>query len=249
MIRQHSPVTCMNSDRPMPEVPHVDPVEPEARRARGERARRPAARGSRMDFRKPAFAQQPAMGVFPPVVEVACNDECRVGGHVAGDELQEATDLVPAVRLTQRKVQADRVQRLAIARQRDHGVQQAARLRLANGSIHVAPRRDGVPGKKRIAVMPARCDRIAPVGVLGPHAVGQYFVLVHGRLGAAGSPDLLQENEICLRRAQGAADAQQGFVAVPRAESLVCVQREHADPWRYIAGNPGFHSPKLYRGG
>ena len=69
------------------------------------------------------------------------------------------------------------------------------------------------------------------------------------RLRAVGGPDLLQEDEVRLRGAQGIADAQQGFVPVPRAKSLVRVQRQHADPGRSIAGKPRFHSPKLYRGG
>ena len=231
----------------MPEIAHVDPVEPKTRRARGKRARR-ATRGTRMDFRQAAVADQPPVGALAPVVEVASDDERCGTGHVVSDEFEKPVDLPPAVRLPQREVQADGVQWLMIVCQPDHGVQQASRLRLSDRRIHVAPRLDGILGEKRVAVVPARRDGISPVGVLRPHAVRKNLVLLHGRLRSLGRSDFLEEHEVRLGRSQGIAYAQQGFVAAPRPQALVRVQRQHADPALSIAARRRFHAPKLYRG-
>ena len=48
--------------------------------------------------------------------------------------------------------------------------------------------------------------------------------------------------------AQGVADPQEGFVPVPRAKTLVRVQRQHAEPGRFLAGGLCDHSPTPYRG-
>jgi len=231
----------------MAEIAHVDPIEPQPRRARGERPRR-ASPGTRMDFRQAAVADQPLVSTLAPVVEVAGDDERSGAGHVVSDELEKPVDLPAAVRLPQCEVQADGVQGLLAACQPDHGVQQASRLGLPDRRIHVAPRSDGILGKKCVAVVPARRDCVSPVGVLRPHAVRKNLVLLHGRRRSLGRPDLLEEYEVRLRASQRIANAQQDFVAATRPQALVRVQRQHADPGLSIGARRRFHAPKLYRG-
>ena len=246
MIRKPTPVLRVNLYRPMFEISHVNPVEPKPGYARGERARR-TARSGRMNLFQAADKGQRSVSAPAPVVEVAGNNKRRVAGHVVGDELEKPVDLPPAVRLAQREVQADCVQWRPISGQLDHGMQQPARLRLADRRIDIAPGRNGMPGEKRIAVMPARRDGIAPVGVLRPHAVREDFVLLHGRLRPLDGSDFLEEHEVRLRGAQGIANAQEGVVPVSRAKTLMRIQRQHANPGRSIAGRRRFHAPKLYR--
>ncbi len=195
MIRKPTPVLRVNLHRPMFEISHVNPVEPEPGYARGKRARR-TARSDRMNLFQAADKGQRSVCAPAPVVEVAGNNKRCVAGHVVGDELEKPIDLPPAVRLAQREVQADCVQWRPISGQLDHGMQQPARLRLADRRIDIAPGRNGILRQKRIAVMPARRDGIAPVGVLRPHAVREDFVLLHGRLRPLDGSDLLEENEV-----------------------------------------------------
>ena len=108
MIGKHPPVARRNFHRPMPDVPDVNPVEPEPGCARRKRARRAAHRG-RMDFFQ-ARKDQPPVRAFAPVVEVAGDDERRAVGNFVGDQIQKPINLSPAVRLAQREMQTDRVQ-------------------------------------------------------------------------------------------------------------------------------------------
>ena len=128
----------------MPDVPDVNPVEPEPGCARRKRARRAAHRG-RMDFFQ-ARKDQPPVRAFAPVVEVAGDDERRAVGNFVDDQIQKPINLSPAVRLAQREMQTDRVQ-WRIVNQTDDRVQQAPRLGLANRCIDIAPSGDRMPGE------------------------------------------------------------------------------------------------------
>ena len=97
MIGKHPPLTRRNFDRPMPNIPDINPVEPEPGYARRKRARR-AARRCRMDFFQ-AGKDQPPVRAFAPIVEVAGDDERRAVGNFVGDQIQKPIDLSPAVRL------------------------------------------------------------------------------------------------------------------------------------------------------
>jgi hypothetical protein len=104
-----------------------------------------------MDFFQ-ARKDQPPVRAFAPVVEVTGDDERRAVGNFVGDQIQKPINLSPAVRLAQREMHADRVQ--WIVSYRDHCVEQAPRLGLANRCIDIAPSGDRMPGEQRITVMP-----------------------------------------------------------------------------------------------
>lgn len=192
MIGKHPPVARRNFHRPMPDVPDVNPVEPEPGCARRKRARW-AARRNRMDFLQ-ARKRQPPVRAFAPVVEVAGDDERRAVGNFVGDQIQKPINLSPAVRLAQPEMHTDRVQWLLI-NQPDHCVKQASRLGLANRCIDIAPGGDRMPGEKRITVMSTRHDSIPAVGVLSPDAVRKYLVL-HVRIRTRHRTDFLEEDEV-----------------------------------------------------
>jgi hypothetical protein len=143
-------------------------------------------------------------------------------------------------------MQTDRVQWLTIAIQPDHGVQQAARLGLANRCIDIAPGGDRMPGEQRITVMPSRRNCIPTIGVLIPDAVSKYLVLMHLRLRTRNRADFLEEDEVRPRRAQGVANSKQDGMPVCGTQALVGIQRQHADP-RLAAARFRFHARKLYR--
>ncbi len=244
MIGKHPPVARRNFHRPMPDVPDVNPVEPEPGCARRKRARRAAHRG-RMDFFQ-ARKDQPPVRAFAPVVEVAGDDERRAGGNFVGDQIQKPINLSPAVRLAQREMQTDRVQWLAIPIQPDHCVEQAPRLGLANRCIDIAPRGDRMPGEQRITVMPTRRNSIPAVGVLSPDALCKYLVLMHVRLRTRNRTDFLKEDEVRPHGAQGIANSKQDAMPVSGTQALMGIQRHHADP-RLVAARRRFHTRKLYR--
>ena len=239
MIGKHPPVVRRNFHRPMADVPDVNPVEPEPGCARRKRARRAPRRG-RMDFFQ-ARKDQPPVRAFAPVVEVAGDDQRRAVGNFVNDQIQKPINLSPAVRLAQREMQTDRVQWLTIAIQRDHRVQQAPRLGLANRCVDIAPSGDRMPGEQRITVMPTRRNSIPAVRVLRPDAVREYLVLMHVRLRTRNRTDFLKKNEVCRHGAQGIANSKQDAMPVPGTQALMGIQRQHADP-RLVAARRRFHS-------
>jgi hypothetical protein len=228
----------------MPDIPDVNPVEPEPGYARRKRARRAAHRG-RMDFFQ-ARKDQPPVRAFAPVIEVAGDDERRALGNFVADQFQEPINLSPAVRLAQREMHTDRVQWLTIAIQPDHCVEQAPRLGLANRCIDIAPSGDRMPGEQRITVMPTRRNSIPAVGVMSPDAVRKYLVLMHLRLRTRNRTDFLKEDEVRPQGAHGIANPKQDAMPVSGTQALMGIQRQHANP-RIVAARRRFHAHKLYR--
>ncbi len=243
MIGKPQPVARRYFHRPMPDVPDVDPVEPEPGCARRKRARRAAHRG-RVDFLQ-ARKHQPPVRAFAPVVEVAGNDERRAVGNFVDDQIQKPINLSAAVRLAQREMQTDRVQWVAI-NQPDHCVEQAPRLGPANRCIDIAPSGDRMPGEQRITVMPTRRNSVPAVGVLSPDAVRKYLVLMHVRLRTRNRTDFLKEDEVRTKGAQCIANSKQDAMPVSGTQALMGIQRQHADP-RLVAARRRFHTRTLYR--
>jgi hypothetical protein len=239
MIGERSPVARGYFHRSMADVPDVNSVEPEAGCARWKRARRAAHRG-RMDFLQ-ARKDQPPVRALAPVVEVAGDDERRAVGNFVGDEIQKPTDLSPTVRLAQREMQTDRVQ--WIVSHRDHRVQQAPRLGPANRCIDIAPGGDRMLGEQRITVVATRRNSVPAVGVLSPDAVRKYLVLM--RLRTRNRTDFLKEDEIRPRGAQSIANSKQDAMPVSGTQTLMGIQRQHADPV-LVTARRRFHAGKLY---
>ena len=241
MIGKHSPVARRYFQRPMPEVPDVNPVEPEPGCAGRKGARRAAHRG-RMDFLQPR-KDQPSVRAFAPVVEVTGDDERLAIGNFVGDQIQKPINLSPAVRLAQREMQTDRVQWPTI--QRDHCMEQTPRLGLADRCIDVAPSGDRMPGEQRITVMPTRRNRIASVRMLRPDAVREYLILMHVRGRTRTRTDFLKEYKVRRHGAQGIANSKQDAMPVSGTKALMGIQRQHADP-RLVVARRRFHARKLY---
>ena len=244
MIGKHPPVARRYFHRPMPDVPDVNPVEPEPGCARRKRARRAAHRG-RMDFFQ-ARKDQPPVRAFAPVVEVPGDDEGRAVGNFVDDQIQKPINLSPAVRLAQPEMHTDRVQWLTIAIEPDHCVEQAPRLGLANRCIDIAPSGDRMFGEQRITVMPTRLNSVPAVGVLSPDAVRKDLVLMRVRLRTSNRTDFLKEDEVRPRGAQSIANSRQEAMPVSGTQALMGIQRQHADP-RLVAARRRFHARKLYR--
>jgi len=186
------------------------------------------------------------VSALAPVVEVAGDHERRAVGNFVDDQIQKPIDLLAAVRLAQRQMQTDRVQWLAITIQPDHRVQKAPRLGPANRRIDIAPGGDRMSGEQRVTVMPTRRHRIPGVGVLSPDAVRKDLVLMHLRLRARNRTDLLKEDEVRPRGAQGIANSKQEAVPVCGVQALMGIQRQHTDPG-LVSAKLGFHAGKLYR--
>src|SRR5688572_32299587 len=94
--------------------------------------------------------------------------------------------------------------------------------------------------------MPTRRNSVPAVGVLSPDAVRKYFILMHVRLRTHNRTDFLKEDEVRPRGAQGIANSKQDAMPVSGAQTLMGIQRQHADP-RLVAARSRFHAGKLYR--
>ena len=88
--------------------------------------------------------------------------------------------------------------------------------------------------------MPTGRNSVPAVGVLSPDAVRNYLVLMHVRLRTRNRTDFLKEDEIRPRGAQGIANSKQDAVPASGAQTLMGIQREHADP-RLVAAGCRFH--------
>ncbi len=174
--------------------------------------------------------QDYAVRALAPVVEVA-GDHHRLALRQARHQLAEQLQLALALRLAQSQVHADRVQRTADV---DHRMQQAAFLVARHRDVEVAVGEDRMLGEHGIAMVAFGIHRVAPVGELRPHAVGQILVLRRRRPGrqargvqAMGAEDLLEEHQVGTDAAHRFAQLRQDEAPIERVETLVGVHRQH----------------------
>ena len=135
------------------------------------------------------------MRTLAPVVEVACDHQRRVARNHARGQIKQAFDLLLSVRFTQPQVHAYRM-KLRCARNIEHTMQYSTRLGLANRYVDVLPFDDRVFRQQCVAVMAAGRYRIAPVGMLRPHLIGEDLVLMRRNLLAFSTANFLQKNQM-----------------------------------------------------
>ncbi len=116
----------------------------------------------------------------------------------------------------------------------DHRMQQAALLVARHRDVEVAVGEDRMLGEHGIAMVAFGIHRVAPVGELRPHAVGQILVLRRRRPGwqargvqAMGAEDLLEEHQVGTDAAHRFAQLRQDEAPIERVETLVGVHRQH----------------------
>jgi len=139
---------------------------------------------------------QTRMRLGAPIVEVAGYDQGRIRRHLLRQVLQQPFHLGSAVRLAQRKVQADDVQVRVREGDVDHAVKQSPAFGAAHCNVDVPPARDGVLREQRVAMVPAGDGSILSIGVLWPDGISQNLVLGGACPGPCRDPDLLQEHKI-----------------------------------------------------
>ena len=171
-----------------------------------------------------------------PVVEIAGDDQRRIGGHDVIDGVAQPAQLESPVRLAQAQVHADRVQRHRAAGNLDHAMQQSAGLMALHRDIAIVLAGDRKSRQQRIAVMAFRIDRVAAVGVLRPDRVGEEFVLGFGwpvemAAGVAGvrAQHFLQEHQVRRCGADRVAQLRQHVATIEHIEAHVGVQAEDVD--------------------
>ncbi|MNL01229.1 hypothetical protein D3C87_1216930 [compost metagenome] len=128
---------------------------------------------------------------------------------------------------------ADRMD-LGVPRHVQHAMQQPAALGAGDGNIEVAVFANRVFRQQRIAVVAVGIDRIAAIGEITPHAVGQKLVLrgLWPVVVARGVPivfadDFLQKHQVRRGAAYRFAQLRQDESAVERGESLVSIDGQH----------------------
>ena len=96
-------------------------------------------------------------------------------------------------------------------------MQQAAPLVAVERGVVVGVVADREARQHRVAVVAVRVDRVAPVGVVAPHRVGQVFVLRRSGQSAIAlgvvrvrADHLLQEDDVGSHRAHGLAQLPAG---------------------------------------
>ncbi len=188
------------------------------------------------------------MCALPPIVEIAGNHERRISRDPVCDKSEQALDLLRAVRLSQGKMHADRMKRTRRSGDLDHAMQHSPTLGRSDRGVEVLPGSNGVLRQKRIAVVAAGRNRIAPVGVLWPNPVGQHFVLLGRRIRPVRNADFLEENEVRIVGAQGVTQSQERAAATQRSEALVGIQRQQPDGARFRHNEHSRRAPSGHLG-
>ncbi len=183
-------------------------------------------------FVQVALQAKGAVAVTFPVVEVAGDDHRRVGRQRVQQLTQQLQLLLPVV-FQQRQVHADRMH-LALPRHLQHTVQQAAAFGAGDRHVQVAVLDDRVLGQQRIAVVAVGIDRVAAIGEVAPHAVGEEFVLrglwpagVARSVAVVATQHFLKEDNVGLCAAHSLAQLWQDKAPVEGGEALVGVHRQY----------------------
>ena len=135
------------------------------------------------------------------------------GGHEALDALAQALELAAAAARGEREMHAHAVQRHVPAGDRDLAMQQPALLEAVRGDVLVVPVLDRKARQDRVAVVAVVVDRVAAVGEIAPHGVGEELVLRLDRpvvavargVAVVGALHFLQEHDVGAERAQAVA--------------------------------------------
>ena len=199
------------------------------RRRRRARRRRPRA-GRRSASSRSCAAQA-------PVVEVAGDDQRRVGRHLAVDQLAQQRRSC-CWRCDSRRPRCTQIACTCcrLARHVEHAVQQAALLVAGDRHVVVRVVRIGNFDSTRVAVVAVRIHRVAAVGELRSRCVSarNSYCGVAGqsvkrlRVVRVRAEHLLQEHDVGADRAHRLAQLVQDEAAVEEAEALVGVDGEHA---------------------
>ncbi|MNH12832.1 hypothetical protein D3C79_723850 [compost metagenome] len=121
-----------------------------------------------------------------------------------------------------------------LARHIQHAVEQAAALGAGDRDVEVAVFDDRVLGQQRIAVVAIGVHGIAPIGKVGPHAVGEELVLrglrptgVARGVAVMAAEHFLEKYDVGLGAAHRLAQFGQDIAAVEGGETLVGVDGQY----------------------
>ncbi|MCY1434529.1 hypothetical protein D9M71_505910 [compost metagenome] len=214
-------------------VAHVDAVQAEQRIARREALGRHAI-GPAERLHQGLLGEQ-VVGAQAPVVEVPGDYHRRLRGD-GRQQVAEQAELLLPVRLAQAQVHADGMH-LAVAGDVQHAMQQAALLVAAHRDVEVVVLDDGKLRQQRIAVVAVGVDRIAAIGELRPHAVGEELVVRRRRpvpvaLGVAVmvAQHFLEEYQVGFGGTHRVSQLRQDETPVQGGEALVGIDGEHLQP-------------------
>ena len=166
------------------------------------------------------------------------------------DALAQPLDLPAAAARGQREVHADAMQRRVPARDRHFAVEQPALLEAVRGDVLVVPVLDRKARQDGVAVVAVVVDRVAPVGEIAPHRVGEELVLRLDRpvavargLALVRALHFLQENDVGAERAQPIAQLVDHQPPIEERQALVDVVGDDvqrcASRWLHVASRSG----------
>ena len=119
----------------------------------------------------------------------------------------------------------------------EDAVQQATAFGAGDRHVEVAVFDDRVLGQQRIAVVAVGIDRIAAVGKVAPHTVGEEFVLrglrparVARGVAVVAAKHFLEEDDVGLGAAHRLAQFRQDEAPVEGGEALMGVHRQYPQP-------------------
>ncbi|MNF94499.1 hypothetical protein D3C84_772110 [compost metagenome] len=179
-----------------------------------------------------------------PVIEIAGDDHRRIARQRL-KQLAEQGQLQLTVAFPQAQVHTDRMH-LGVPRDIEHAMQQPATFGAGDGYIQIAVMTDRVAGQQGIAVMTIGVDRVASVGKVAPHAVGEKLVLrgrwpvvVARRVAIMLAQHLLQEHKVGGGTAHCLTQFWQDEPPVEGGKPLVGVDGQHPEPMGRRRGRRG----------
>ena len=211
--------------RSIPQIPDVDPVEPQQRPPCRERACRRPVRAA-ADLAESGLCRKATMRQPTPVVEVSGDHQRCIPRHCVRDQVEQPLQLNATMRLTQSKMNADGVQWQCETLHVDHAVKQSARFGASDRYVEVLPPQDRMLREERVALVAASRDRIAAVCVLRPDLVREHFVVLLANVSGAVAADFLEEHQVGGGSAQCLPDPAEQRPATQRTQALVRIERQ-----------------------
>ena len=169
-----------------------------------------------MRFAETQLALNSPMHLTAPIIEVTRQDHRRIRWDMLGNTRRNAGHLRGTGETTEIQMGTQQMDRSRKTVRLDHGVDDAPPLERGNSQINIFYLFQRPSTQDRIAMMAEIIDRIAAIGVMLPHLIGEIFRLrfiveIRSRLAVTsmGTLDFLQKDHVGFTGAQGVAHAGQ----------------------------------------
>lgn len=120
---------------------------------------------------------KPALGMFAPVIEIACDNQGFMMRHMTFDTITQGFDLAVPFDTDQTEMDTNHMQDRLLGKNPDPAVQQASAGPGKGRYIDILPALEREFTQDRVAVMARVVNRVLAIGIMRPYAIGNEFEL------------------------------------------------------------------------